>query len=52
MREKKVEWCDWEGEKMNFSNYLGKWGGRLNFGNIVIEIVRKSSREKKVEWCD
>ena len=20
MREKKVEWCDWEGEKMNFGN--------------------------------
>ena len=20
MREKKIEWCDWEGEKMNFGN--------------------------------
>ena len=33
-------------------SYLAKWGERLNFGNIVAEIVRKSMREKKVEWCD
>ena len=33
-------------------SYLAKWGERLNFGNTVAEIVRKSMREKKVEWCD
>ena len=32
--------------------YLAKWGERLNFGNTIAEIVRKSTREKKVEWCD
>ena len=30
-------------------SYLAKRGERLNFGNIVAEIVRKSTREKKVE---
>ena len=25
---------------------------RLNFGNTIAEIVRKSMREKKVEWCN
>ena len=33
-------------------SYLAKWGERLNFGNTVAEIVRKSMREKKTEWCD
>ena len=33
-------------------SYLAKWGERLNFGNGVAEIVRKSMREKKDEWCD
>ena len=33
-------------------SYLAKWGEKLNFGNTVVEIVRKSMREKKVEWCD
>ena len=33
-------------------SYLAKWGERLNFGNTVAEIVRKSMREKKVKWCD
>ena len=32
--------------------YLAIWGERLNFGNTVAEIIRKSMREKKVEWCD
>ena len=33
-------------------SYLVKWGERLNFGNTVAEIVRKSMREKKDKWCD
>ena len=33
-------------------SYLVKWGERLNFGDTIAEIVRKSMREKKVEWCD
>ena len=33
-------------------SYLAKRGERLNFGNTVAEIVRKSMREKKVEWFD
>ena len=33
-------------------SYLAKWGERLNFGNGIAEIVRKSMREKKDEWCD
>ena len=33
-------------------SYLAKWGERLDFGNIVAEMVRKSMREKKDEWCD
>ena len=33
-------------------SYLAKWGKRLNFGDTIAEIMRKSMREKKAEWCD
>ena len=31
-------------------SYLGKWGKRVNFGNIATKILTKSMRENK--WCD
>ena len=33
-------------------SYLEKWGKRVNFGNGVAEIARKSMRESKDKWCD
>ena len=33
-------------------SYLVKWGKKLNFGNTIVEIVRKNMREKKVKRCD
>ena len=53
MREKKFEWCDWVGEKMNFGNGIIKihstalWSAPMgvpewftNCGNQVAKIVR------------
>ena len=33
-------------------NYLEKWGKRVNFGNSVAKIARKSTRDSKDKWCD
>ena len=50
---------DWILQKIEFigdidtvQNYLEKWGKRVNFGNSVVEIARKSTRDSKDKWCD
>ena len=40
------------GDIATVQSYLGKWGNRVNFGNNVVEITRKSMRESKDKWCD
>ena len=32
------------------STYLGKWGERVNFGNIVAEISTKVWEKKRKKW--
>ena len=53
------ESCSWLLQKIEFigdigtvQSYLEKWGKRVNFGNGVAEITRKSMRESKDKWCD
>ena len=50
---------DWILQKIEFigdidtvQNYLEKWGKRVNFGNSVAKIARKSTRDSKDKWCD
>ena len=66
MREKKAEWCDWEGEKMNFGNAITEIHSTAqplpvkcpcgvpewftNCDNQVIEIVGNWGERKYELW--